>query len=73
LFDFDVASQVEPCQTTARTAHLNVGRVAIASSYGVVSDIAELGAEGAVEEIKRMELDTAWDFEKTGVSEWSSF
>jgi DSF synthase len=31
------------------------------------------GAEGAVEEIKRMELDTAWDFEKTGVSEWSSF
>jgi len=31
------------------------------------------GGEGAVEEIKRMELDTAWGFEKTGMSEWSSF
>ena len=30
------------------------------------------GAEGAVEEIKRMELDTAWGFEKTGLSEWST-
>ena len=28
--------------------------------------------EGAVEEIKRMELDTAWDFERTGMSEWST-
>jgi DSF synthase len=26
--------------------------------------------EGAVEEIKRMELDTAWGFERTGQSEW---
>ena len=31
------------------------------------------GSEGAVEEIKRMELDTAWGFERTGTSEWSSF
>jgi DSF synthase len=30
------------------------------------------GLEGAVEEIKRMELDTAWGFEKTGLSEWST-
>jgi len=29
-------------------------------------------AEGAVEEIKKIELDTAWGFERTGVSEWSS-
>lgn len=29
-------------------------------------------SEGAVEEIKRMELDTAWDFERTGVSEWTT-
>ena len=29
-------------------------------------------AEGAVEEIKRIELDTAWGFEKTGMSEWST-
>jgi len=28
--------------------------------------------EGAVEEIKRMELDTAWGFERTGLSEWST-
>lgn len=28
--------------------------------------------EGAVEEIKRIELDTAWGFERTGLSEWSS-
>jgi DSF synthase len=28
--------------------------------------------EGAVEEIKRMELDTAWGFERTGMSEWST-
>lgn len=27
---------------------------------------------GAVEEIKRMELDTAWGFERTGMSEWST-
>ncbi len=29
-------------------------------------------SEGAVEEIKRMELDTAWGFERTGVSAWST-
>jgi len=29
-------------------------------------------AEGAVEEIKRMELDTAWGFERTGFSEWAT-
>ena len=29
-------------------------------------------SEGAVEEIKRMELDTAWGFERTGVSEWAT-
>ena len=28
--------------------------------------------EGAVEEIKRIELDTAWGFERTGLSEWST-
>lgn len=28
--------------------------------------------EGAVEEIKRMELDTAWDVERTGQSEWAT-
>ena len=28
--------------------------------------------EGAVEEIKRMELDTAWGFERTGFSEWAT-
>lgn len=27
---------------------------------------------GAVEEIKRMELDTAWGFERTGFSEWAT-
>src|SRR5260370_2789044 len=48
LFEFDVGSQVQPFQTAARTAHLDVGWVAVASSYGVVSDAAELGAEGAV-------------------------
>lgn len=29
-------------------------------------------SEGAVEEIKRMELDTAWGFEKSGLSEWTA-
>ena len=29
-------------------------------------------AEGAVEEIKRIELDTAWGFERTGLSEWGT-
>ena len=27
--------------------------------------------EGAVEEIKRLELDTAWGEERTGITEWS--
>ena len=26
--------------------------------------------EGAVEEIKRIELDTAWGEERTGITEW---
>jgi len=30
------------------------------------------GEGGAVEEIKRFELDTAWGFERTGLSEWST-
>ena len=42
LFEFDVRSQVQPFQTAARTAHLDVGWVAVASSYGVISDAAEL-------------------------------
>lgn len=29
-------------------------------------------ADGAVEEIKRLELDTAWDFERTGNSDWAA-
>lgn len=29
-------------------------------------------SKGAVEEIKRMELDTAWGFERSGISEWAS-
>ena len=28
--------------------------------------------EGAVEEIKRIELDTAWGEESTGVTEWGA-
>jgi DSF synthase len=28
--------------------------------------------EGAIEELKRMELDTAWGVERTGVSEWAT-
>ena len=31
------------------------------------------GSEGAVSEIKRIELDTAWDEERTGVTEWGAF
>jgi DSF synthase len=31
------------------------------------------GDEGAVSEIKRIELDTAWDEERTGVTEWGAF
>src|ERR1700686_2766427 len=48
LFGFDVGSQIQPFKTEARTPHLDVGWVAVASSYGVVSDGAELGAKGAV-------------------------
>jgi DSF synthase len=29
--------------------------------------------EGAVDEIKRLELDKAWDEERTGITEWSTF
>jgi DSF synthase len=28
--------------------------------------------EGAVDEIKRMELDQAWDEERTGITEWTA-
>jgi DSF synthase len=31
------------------------------------------GDEGAVEEIKRMELGRAWDEERTGITEWTAF
>ncbi len=31
------------------------------------------GDEGAVEEIKRIELDRAWDEERTGITEWTAF
>lgn len=30
------------------------------------------GSEGAVEEIKRIELDTAWGEERTGITEWTA-
>lgn len=30
-------------------------------------------SEGTVEEIKRMELDTAWGEERTGITEWAAF
>ncbi len=30
-------------------------------------------ADGAVEEIKRVELDTAWGEERTGITEWAAF
>ena len=29
--------------------------------------------EGAVAEIKQMELDTAWGEERTGITEWGAF
>jgi DSF synthase len=31
------------------------------------------GDEGAVEEIKRLELDKAWGEERTGITEWTAF
>jgi DSF synthase len=31
------------------------------------------GNEGAVAEIKKMELDTAWGEERTGITEWAAF
>jgi DSF synthase len=30
------------------------------------------GAEGAVEEIKRLELDSAWGEERPGISQWAT-
>ena len=30
------------------------------------------GSEGAVDEIKRLELDTAWGEERTGITEWTA-
>ena len=46
LLRLDVESEVEPFQTTARTTHLDIGRVAIGSGYDVISDEgADLGAE----------------------------
>src|SRR5262245_32930367 len=48
LLDFDVVTEVEPFQSPARTMHVNIGRVAVVSSYDVVGDVAELGAEGTV-------------------------
>src|SRR5260370_4577978 len=43
LFEFDVGSQVQPFQTAPRTAHLEVGCVAVASSDAVVSAAAQCG------------------------------
>jgi hypothetical protein len=37
VLDRDVESEVEPPETTALTADLNVGRVAIGSGYDVIS------------------------------------
>ena len=49
LLDFEVVSEVELFQTTVPTAHLNVGRVAVGSGYGVVGDeFVDLGAESTV-------------------------
>lgn len=32
----------------------------------------DIGREGAVDELKRLELDTAWGEERTGITEWSA-
>jgi hypothetical protein len=57
LIHRDMESEVEPFETTAPIADLNVGRVAIGSSYDVISDeVAELGAEGTVEGSARFGL-----------------
>jgi hypothetical protein len=48
LFYLDVVTEDEPFQTTAHTMRIDIGWVAIAAGYGVVSDVAELGTEGAV-------------------------
>ena len=45
----DVESEVKPSETTALTANLNAGGIAIGSGYYVISDEgADLGAEGTV-------------------------
>ena len=55
----NVADRCATCDLMERLARAQVRKIG--------------GAEiGAVEEIKRMELDTAWGFEKTGMSEWST-
>ena len=57
LLDFDVIPEVEPFQTTAPTTQFNVGRVAVGSGYGVVSDeFAELGAESTVGRTARFDF-----------------
>ena len=48
---------------------LKVSRL-IRTSYGPFR-LGDLAA-GAVDEIKRMELDTAWGEERTGITEWSA-
>src|ERR1700730_294937 len=49
VFDIDVASEIEPFEATARTAHLNVGWVAIDFRHDVISDeVAELGSERTI-------------------------
>ena len=37
-----------------------------------VRKAGDITREGAVDEIKRMELDTAWGEERTGITEWSA-
>src|SRR6516165_11361649 len=49
LIHRDIESEVEPFQTAALTAHLNVGWVAIDFRYDVISDeVAELGSERTI-------------------------
>jgi len=48
----DVESEVKPSETTALTADLNVGRVAIGSGYDVISD----EGDGLSRVIRRCEL-----------------
>jgi DSF synthase len=37
-----------------------------------VRKAGDITREGAVDEIKRLELDTAWGEERTGITEWSA-